>query len=406
MKKLITVILPFCAILVASHACKQEEGTAPALGKATFSFLPAETNSDGTVKEVTVTAVLLSITDGHGQSQENIKLPLHQSGQGYRSESLELKTGNYQLTRFSVLDDNDDMVYTTPQESSRLAQFVTDPLPMEFVITAAGDTQVVPQTLEVTEDDDTTDIFIDLRYPEQVDFDSALMILKDSALEIRYKLTLNNQTHLATGYIPGVPVGDRKVSIAYYNEHVNSYQHSEKTGVSNIRITPTTTDIISDNIVSLQVKDQNGLVTKPIAWTDYYYLHLENNFHKRVGFARIPQDPMNPFIEVAMANPAWSYISATREFYHLDYFGHPELQWVHIESGATEIYGAHLLDTTSFVRRNTRYVNFVGMYILAFASDAHNDEEASLIYTWNLGVPESAGTSISHRKKTALRDNP
>jgi hypothetical protein len=93
MKKLITAVLPFCAILVVSHACKQEEDTAPAPGKAPFS---------------------------------------------------------------------------------------------------------------------TIEIFIDLRYPEQVDFDSALMVLKDSASEISCKLTLNNQTHTATGYFPGVAVGDRK----------------------------------------------------------------------------------------------------------------------------------------------------------------------------------------------------
>jgi hypothetical protein len=244
---------------------------------------------------------------------------------------------------------------------------------------------------------DRTGIFIHLRYPEQVDYDSAFMVLKDSVSEIRYKLTLDNQTYIATGYIPGIPVGDRKVSIAYYNKYAGEYQHSEKTGVANIRITPTITDIVSDDVLSLQVKDQNGLVTKPIAWTDYYYFRVENNIHKKAGFARIPQDPMNPFIEVAMTDPAWEYIFVDRTFYHIDYFGFPDLQWIYVEGGAMEIYDAHLVDTTAFARDNTRYVNFVDMIIVAYGADA--DDEVLLYYAWDLGVPWNTGTFVSSQGK-------
>jgi hypothetical protein len=154
MKKLIVTALPVFFLLVFAISCQQEENTSPTLGKATFSLSP-KARGNGRVGETTTPAfVLLSIKYSSGKVvEEDKKLPLFPFGQGYLSESIELPTGTYQLTKFAVLDAANKVIYATPLEGSDLAKYVADPLPIEFLITENGVENVVPQVLEVTPDD-------------------------------------------------------------------------------------------------------------------------------------------------------------------------------------------------------------------------------------------------------------
>ncbi len=150
MKKLI----PFFLLFIFSNSCKDEENLSPAQGKATFS-LSQKARGNGRASETTTPAfVLLSIKNSKGKSQENIKLPLFSFGKSYLSEDLQLQTGIYQLTQFVVLNAANKVIYATPMEGSDLAKHVTDPLPIDFVVTENRNTQVVPQVLVVSQDDE------------------------------------------------------------------------------------------------------------------------------------------------------------------------------------------------------------------------------------------------------------
>jgi hypothetical protein len=152
MKKFITLAISVFALMFFSSSCQQEENPSPTQGNVTFS-LSHKTRSNGREKETTTPAfVLLNIKDSKGNAQENIKLSLYDLGQGHVSENLELQTGNYLLTQFAILDVTNKIIYATPMEGSDLAEYVTDPLPMEFIVNNEG-TQVIPQVLAVLEDD-------------------------------------------------------------------------------------------------------------------------------------------------------------------------------------------------------------------------------------------------------------
>lgn len=64
--------------------------------------------------------------------------------------SLPVATG-YTLTAFMVLDNNDSLLYATPVTGSKLAPFVTTPLPISFDVTAGGTPSLVtPEVLPTT----------------------------------------------------------------------------------------------------------------------------------------------------------------------------------------------------------------------------------------------------------------
>ena len=74
---------------------------------------------------------------------------LYSMGEGYISEPLSLKGGNYELTEFLVLNDEKRVIYATPIEDSRKAYLVDDPLPIGFFVHRHETTAVSPEVLSV-----------------------------------------------------------------------------------------------------------------------------------------------------------------------------------------------------------------------------------------------------------------
>jgi hypothetical protein len=149
MNKLILTL--FLAIILIN--CQEHDLESHKEGKVSFS-LSQMTRSNGRAKETATPAfVLLNVEDSHGQVQENIKLPLLIFGQSYISESLDLQIGNYRVTQFTVLDATSEVIYATPMEGSPLAQYVADPLPIDFTVTAEG-VQVTTEVLAVVDTDE------------------------------------------------------------------------------------------------------------------------------------------------------------------------------------------------------------------------------------------------------------
>lgn len=94
--------------------------------------------------------VLVSIEDEDGNPVLTDELiPLYHFGTGYVSESLELKTGHYQLVKFMVINPGGEVIFASPLEGSPLAYLVDDPLPVTFRVFTNQVTIVVPEVLPV-----------------------------------------------------------------------------------------------------------------------------------------------------------------------------------------------------------------------------------------------------------------
>jgi hypothetical protein len=155
MKKSINIL-----ILLVLISCQVQEKLETNPGTIKFSMQSVVRNEGGRITETpTPASVLISIEDESGNTvEDNKKLTLYSLGQGFVSESLQLIPGSYKLTQFMILDENDIVIYATPQEGSELAEFVNDPLPIEFTISEDENTLITPQVLAV-QDEDTPESF-------------------------------------------------------------------------------------------------------------------------------------------------------------------------------------------------------------------------------------------------------
>ena len=96
--------------------------------------------------------VLLSIENSSGDIiYEKVKIELFLFNGSYLSESLSLPEGDYQLTEFFVLNDLEEVLYATPVEGSELAEFVDNPLPIDFSIEAGSLATIQPEVISVEE---------------------------------------------------------------------------------------------------------------------------------------------------------------------------------------------------------------------------------------------------------------
>lgn len=115
-------------------------------GKVEFSF----ENSSGGRQFAEAKSVLVTVKDATGAFvYERKKLLLFQFSGEYLSEPIALKTGNFKLTEYVVLDENDNAVYATPMEGSPLEHLVDDPLPINFSIAKDQTTKVSPQVIKI-----------------------------------------------------------------------------------------------------------------------------------------------------------------------------------------------------------------------------------------------------------------
>lgn len=97
-------------------------------------------------------SLLVSIEDSEGGvvcDRKNIQL--YKMGEGFISEPLALEVGEYRLTEFLVLDDQEQVIFATPIEGSEKAYLVDDPLPIEFSVSKDVVTTVTPEVLDTEE---------------------------------------------------------------------------------------------------------------------------------------------------------------------------------------------------------------------------------------------------------------
>lgn len=95
--------------------------------------------------------VVVSIEDLTGKFIKNSeKIELYNLNGNYISKSLSLLRGNYKLTSFFVLDENNNVVYISPLQGSSKAYLVTNPLPLSFTVQTNVVTEVTPEVLNAS----------------------------------------------------------------------------------------------------------------------------------------------------------------------------------------------------------------------------------------------------------------
>ncbi|HEY4788979.1 MAG TPA: hypothetical protein VIH57_23175, partial [Bacteroidales bacterium] len=75
------------------------------------------------------------------------RIDLYNMNGYYISKPISLVPGSYKLTKFMVVDKDNNVLYVTPMEGSAKAYLVNDPLPIGFSVQKDQVTKVVPQVI-------------------------------------------------------------------------------------------------------------------------------------------------------------------------------------------------------------------------------------------------------------------
>ncbi|HUV01487.1 MAG TPA: DNRLRE domain-containing protein [Bacteroidales bacterium] len=94
--------------------------------------------------------IMVSIEDMEGNAVLSDSLiPIYTFGPAFISENVELEKGEFNLTRFLVINTSGAVVYAAPIEGSPLAYLVNKPLPLRFSILPDQVTRIAPEVLLV-----------------------------------------------------------------------------------------------------------------------------------------------------------------------------------------------------------------------------------------------------------------
>jgi len=157
MKALIKLLYGFLIPLtvLGIWSCETRNDDIAGKGKAEFSLgMPEEgaKSLSGSSLDSGLMSyhIMVSIEDMEGNFVISDSLiPVYAFGTGFTSENVELETGDYNLTKFLVINPSGTVMYASPVEGSPLAYLVNDPLPLNFSIRTDLVTTVAPEVLLV-----------------------------------------------------------------------------------------------------------------------------------------------------------------------------------------------------------------------------------------------------------------
>jgi hypothetical protein len=148
------VILASCEKLATNNTVTGTMQFAVSLSEGMSQARSAKTGDSAVVSY----QIIISVTGLNGNSVFTDKLiPLYTFGTLFVSENIEIKTGEYKLTKFMVINPSGVVVYAAPLAGSPLAYLTTHPLPFSFNIHPNQVTKVLPEVLPVN--DQTPDQF-------------------------------------------------------------------------------------------------------------------------------------------------------------------------------------------------------------------------------------------------------
>jgi|WetSurMetagenome_2_1015567.scaffolds.fasta_scaffold04475_1 hypothetical protein len=137
------------------YSCQKSNIMRTGNGTAEFSIsLPDQLNQSksGNANDSAQVSfqIMISVKDMDGNAVFTDKLiPLYPFGTSFVSENVEIKEGEFMLTKFMVINPSGSVVYAAPVTGSPLAYLTNHPLPFSFSIMANQVTKIVPEVLTV-----------------------------------------------------------------------------------------------------------------------------------------------------------------------------------------------------------------------------------------------------------------
>jgi hypothetical protein len=155
MKTTVRFLQVFMAFLIIPllYSCEKKADNT-ATGVAEFSVsVPSELDAKSASSDTSIAVsfqMMVSVEDLTGNVIFNDKLiPLYTFGTGLMSENVEIRTGEFRLTKFLVINASGAVVYAAPMAGSPLAYLSKRPLPFNFNIFPNQVTRIAPEVLEV-----------------------------------------------------------------------------------------------------------------------------------------------------------------------------------------------------------------------------------------------------------------
>jgi len=149
-RSILTLVALILATLVWQGCNKAEDELTGALD---FGMNPLIENALKSVSNAhyDVEAALVTIVNEFGEKvYDKEYLEFYFFGESFVTKSLKLKTGNFKLTEFMLVDTSGNVTWATPLEGSRLAGLVNDPLPIEFSVYEGNTTHLYPEVVRVS----------------------------------------------------------------------------------------------------------------------------------------------------------------------------------------------------------------------------------------------------------------
>ncbi len=137
------------------YSCEKKSVDSDSIGTAEFSIsipddLSQAKSADSNVETGISYQVMVSVEDMAGNAVFTDKLiPVYTFGTGFVSENIEIKTGEFKLTKFMVIDPSGAVVFAAPKAGSPLAYLASRPLPFNFNIYPKQVTKIMPEVLAV-----------------------------------------------------------------------------------------------------------------------------------------------------------------------------------------------------------------------------------------------------------------
>ncbi len=121
---------------------------------AQFAFSLSDNNdiskSGGPDSNMVTYQLMVSIEDLAGTPvMTDRMIPVYTFGSGFISGQIEIKAGEYNLTKFVVVDPSGQVILASPLEGSPLAYIANDPLPVTFSVYPDQVTNVAPEVIAV-----------------------------------------------------------------------------------------------------------------------------------------------------------------------------------------------------------------------------------------------------------------
>jgi hypothetical protein len=152
MKRLALLSLIFLPLIFTCTMPAVGNGTGAAGGRITLSSdMPGDDtgNAARSINPADAARVIISIekADSHDVVYDSQILNLYNLGGQFISESLQLDVGDYNLTKYLIVDADNKVIFAAPVSPSELADRVLKPLPIGFTVYNNVTTSVIVEVL-------------------------------------------------------------------------------------------------------------------------------------------------------------------------------------------------------------------------------------------------------------------